>query len=234
LPDAAFPPTDWTRLARAALDDEEGRRSFEHLTRLYLPSIGYFLRTIWRLPDREAEDLVQAFVTEKLVSGELFQKADRRRGRFRNLLVRTLRHWLVDRLRGQARRPAVNVPSVDHLPAPNADAAAQFERAWAKSAVAEAIVRTLRHCERTGRMDVWHVFHRRLVMPAADGTRVAAYEDLVREFGLRTPHQAANLLISAKRLFARKLEQVVLEEAGPGADVDEELSDLMQTLALRG
>ena len=52
------------------------------------------------------------------------------------------------------------------------------------------------------------------------------YEELVEKFGFETPTKASNALITAKRIFSRKLQEVVREYVETDEELAEELADL--------
>ena len=86
-------------------------------------------------------------------------------------------------------------------------------------------------CEKSGRADVWGVFQSRLLAPILEGVEPIPYEDLVRQWGLQSPSHASNLLITAKRMFARAIRVVVGEYVAGGDDSESEIRELMEILA---
>ncbi len=80
-------------------------------------------------------------------------------------------------------------------------------------------------------MEVWGVFEVRILAPILQGTEPADYRELVERFGLRSPSQASNVLITGKRMFERVLRSVVAEYARDERDVDEEIGELREILA---
>jgi hypothetical protein len=171
-------------------------------------------------------------VTDKLLDETLLRAADQRRGRFRNLLVRSLEHYRIsayrhERLRGRATA-SLGEDVGDH---DAREPVAAFEREWAKAVLQEAVQRTYDHYRRRDRDDLWQVLRCRVVDPAADGAPVPPSKERVERFGFATPSEASNALIAAKRMFMRKLADVLAEHAGPGADVGDELADLKRIIS---
>jgi hypothetical protein len=233
----AFPTTDWSLLSRARHEAPVGSRGpLADLLQRYLPAVRRYLLRVKRLGPNETDEVVQAFVAKKLLEGALLQSADRRRGRFRNLLVRALENFLSDTRRSErsAERLQAKADSESVLRNIVGETfVGAFEAEWARSVVAEAVARTFHYCERRRRDDLWQVLRCRVVDPAADGAPAPSYKELVERFGYATPAQAANALLAAKRIFIRKLNEVLLEQAGEGADAAEELNDLREILARR-
>ena len=231
-----FPTTDWSLLSRVRRSQSSpaGAPLAELLDR-YAPAIrGYLLRV--RRIDRDlVDDLTQSFVADKFLTHTLLDAADRGRGRFRNLLVRALENYLISRFRRDQSRGARPVGGEQQLESITAcsspEPVHEFEREWARAVLQEAVERTFDHYRRRRRDDLWEVLRCRVVDPAADGTAVPSYRELVERFGFATPSEASNALITAKRTFMRKLTEVLLEHAGPGADAAEELADLKKIIS---
>src|SRR6201999_3451227 len=88
-----------------------------------------------------------------------------------------------------------------------------FDVAWARQLLAEAIRRTKEECTASGRADVWGVFETRVLDPMLHDAEPLGYDELVKRFGLTSPTQASNLLVTGKRTFARVLRALVAEYA---------------------
>jgi hypothetical protein len=104
-----------------------------------------------------------------------------------------------------------------------------FDRAWGLHVLAEAAARMRAACDgrdAAGHRAVWDIFHARVLAPALDGAESPDYGELIARFGLRSPTQAANLLITGKRMFARCVRGVVGAYAADEAEIDREIRDL--------
>ena len=86
-------------------------------------------------------------------------------------------------------------------------------------------------CEASGREDIWAVFHQRVLAPAADGERPVAYQHLAESPNADARKQAANLLVTGKRMFARSLRAIIGEYVEDEQMVDVELKDLQRALS---
>jgi hypothetical protein len=86
-------------------------------------------------------------------------------------------------------------------------------------------------CQASARPDIWGVFAARLLEPIFEEAKPAAYEELVSRFGFQSPGQAANVLITAKRMFARFLRSVVGEYVAAESEIEAELNELQAILA---
>jgi len=236
--DGRFPTTHWSLVARAGQDATETKRQAlgELLTR-YLPALRAHLVYGKRLSPENADDLLQEFVATKILEKELIGRADADLGKFRTFLLTALDRFFIDRFReDRARRRS---PGEDRLRGLG-DGAEQlqaqqtsdaFDLAWARNVI-DQTVRVMRaECETSGRADVWGVFECRLLEPMLHGVEPIAYEDLVKRFGLQSPSQASNLLMTAKRTFARVLRGVVGEYARGSEEIEAEIRELLEILA---
>jgi hypothetical protein len=198
----------------------------EQLLTRYVPALRRYLLRVKRLDADRVDEATQSFVADKFLTRTLLNAANRDRGRFRNLLVRAVENYLIATYRRTRSREISDSATGEMAPAVEADPLHAFEGEWAKSVLQEAVTRTYDYCQRRGRDDLWQVLKSRVIDPAADGVRRPSYKELVRRFGFATPAHAANALLTARRIFVRKLNEVLADHALEGADVADELADL--------
>jgi hypothetical protein len=110
----------------------------------------------------------------------------------------------------------------------------EFDVAWARQVLKESLRQTEQHCQSWGRMDLWEVLRARVIAPAFDGTAPQPYEQLAPRFGWSSAAQGSNALMTAKRLFARTLREVISEYTRDDSDVEEEIRDLRTVLSSSG
>ena len=108
---------------------------------------------------------------------------------------------------------------------------ATVDAAWARALVRDVLLAMRTECEQTGRRDVWIVFEGRVLAEVYGKGEVVSYEDLARQVNLGSPTQAANLLVTAKRMYARLLRAAVAEYELDFEQVDAEITDLRGMLA---
>jgi hypothetical protein len=75
------------------------------------------------------------------------------------------------------------------------------------------------------------VFESRVVSPIREGTEPSDYRELVRRFGFQSPSQASNVLMTAKRMYARLLRSVVGQYARSDREIETEIAELRSILA---
>jgi RNA polymerase sigma-70 factor (ECF subfamily) len=237
MPDEAgectFPVTPWSLVARAGHHSANTmRQALDVLLQRYLPALRAHLIHHRRLAADFADDLLQSFVSQKVLEQRLIARSDRTRGRFRSFLLTALNNFLIDELRRQRARGGGGATAQlgemeqDMLAADDEAPSIEFDRAWAQEALAEAVRRMRWECERSRRPDLWGVFDGRVLSPAMENLEPESYESLVARFDLQSPTQASNVLMTGKRMFARNLRGVLAESAEDDAEVEEDLRDL--------
>ena len=183
-------------------------------------------------PER-ADDLLQAFVADRVLAQNLLSRADPERGRFRTFLLACLDRYAAEtsrRARATTRTPGPGLdvlPWQDHIPHPGTDRRESdvFEVAWARQVLSDAVDRMRRECEAERRPELWGLFEGRILRAALHDAPPLGYADLVSRFGFISVAQATNALVTAKRMFARLLRQAVAEYVSE-SEVEEELMGL--------
>lgn len=237
-----FPTTRWSLVAEAGLANADDRRkALERLLSRYWPALLAHLVGDKRMPPEEAEDVLQEFVVGKILEKELISHASRELGKFRTFLLAALDRFAIDQFRQRSakkRSPEGGVAMIlgdyaERLPAapPPCDA---FDAAWARRVLAETIQCMRAECEASDRLDVWGVFECRVLEPTLHGKEPADYEQIVTRFGLQSPSQASNVLMTGKRMFARVLRSVVGEYADDDEDIEAEIRELRNILGRTG
>jgi hypothetical protein len=238
---AAFPKTGWSTVGQAAGEDDAGREALDRLLRRYVRPLQCHLVGSMRIPADDAADLLQGFITDKIIAGRLLAAADRDRGRFRALLKTALENYVrsVER-RGSTRRrrPTTGVfvslsDCVEPL-APGVPVVDSFEIAWAREVLAEALRRTEAHYREGGRKEVWLAFERRVVGPAFRGERRPSCADLAACLKLDSAQAVSNAVVTCGRALRRHLQAVVREYAADETTVDAEVSELREILGRSG
>jgi RNA polymerase sigma-70 factor (ECF subfamily) len=232
---SSFPSTRWSLLEQAKADSPDGRRALAAILDRYLPALAAFIIRSRRIPADKADDLLQAFVTEKLLESSLLSNAHPDRGRFRNLLLQSLRNFIVSHARHEnARvrdtRREVSFEFADATSDGEPDPAQIYEMEWARAVISEATTRMKANCAAGGREDIWNVFEGRLLTMCTNEDPTP-YSELMEQNGIRSPLHASNLLATGKRMYARILRQVVSEYEKDPERVDAEIAELRATLS---
>jgi RNA polymerase sigma-70 factor (ECF subfamily) len=187
-------------------------------------------------PDR-ADDLLQQFIADKVLRLGILKTAQRQKGKFRTFLLMALDRFVLNQIRDQnvAWRACENgwadvadEPDVTDTAGEPSD---EFDAQWARTVLADALARMREVCRKAGRNVLWDVFNHRVVQPALEGTEPSSYAELAARFSLGSPVDAANAVLTGKRMLARFLREVVGEYARDTAEVDEEIRDLRRIVA---
>jgi RNA polymerase sigma-70 factor (ECF subfamily) len=227
-----FPTTHWTLVGKAG--DPSSKHQAEALAKLlrtYLPALKTYLVRAKRFPEERADDLVQDFISVKVLDKNVVAEANRESGRFRSYILTILDNFARSQWRKQsaAKRGAGRVSSLDDLPAGTADSnsvdpARTLAVEWARSVVQQATTRMQRECLAKSRTDIWAVFEAKVLR-----TGSASLAQLTERHGLGDSAQASNLLVTAKRMYHRNLRSVVGEYARED-EIDREIAELQDIL----
>jgi hypothetical protein len=236
-----LPSTDWSLVAHAGLPGEQtGLESLNELLSRYRPALKAHLVLKKKFPPAQADDLIQGFLSAKVLDDGLVSRADPRKGKFRTILLTALDHYVISVIRrdgAKKRSPEQGFVSLDDSadqfgavqPPPD-----PFDVAWAHEIIVEAQRRVKAECTASGRSAYWSVFESRVVAPIFEGVEPLSYEQVVERFGFRSPTEASNALVTAKRMFVRALRAVVAEYARSEDGIDREIEELRAILSRVG
>jgi hypothetical protein len=226
-----FPRTDWTELGKAAEADEA---RLDRLIRLYWPPLRIYLAASFPSLKDQWDILLQEFAEDKILKKGWLQRADRERGHFRDFLKTSLRNFVLDRLdRAEVKRPAVSLDELEvELPSPEASSD-EFDLTWVRTVLAETLRRMEADCkdpaaDQPRRANIWEMFRVRLLGPIFNDAPQPPYDELIERFGLKSPTDASNMLLTAKRIFKAHLTRVIKEYAEQDAATATEIQALEQ------
>lgn len=225
----SLPSTHWSILD--AVRDQPTPAHRDALNRLaeryWYPA---YVHLRWRnFGHEDAQNLVQGFFEESL-QRELFGRADRARGRFRNFFLTALDNYARNAVRAeraQRRHPEGGfVPIEDEIPAEHEGVDRAFFRAFASQVVTRLLREVEAECAANAQAAHFQVFRRRVIEPVLDGAEPPSEAALAEELGVKEK-QVANYLVTVKRIFRRHLRACVADYAANEADVELEIKDLM-------
>jgi RNA polymerase sigma factor (sigma-70 family) len=220
-----FQTTRWSLIETARDDPSHARAALEQLCRDYRPPVLAFVRHHGYSPS-DADDLTQAFFLRFLEHG-WYARADPGRGRFRSLLLTSLRRFLSDdharaiaAKRGGAQRQTGD-DAIAGLAADGDSPEDAFTRAWLATVLERAMTRLQDECARAGKQAQFQQLSAMLLeRPDPD-----ALHALAGETGTRTN----TLAVQAHRLRQR-LRQLVrlelLQTVGSREALETELTEL--------
>ena len=235
-----FKTTNWVLISRASSSSEAERLdALGQLFQVYSPALVEFIERFYRFPPDQATDLVQDFVSDKIIRGNLLSQANVSRGKFRTFLLTSIRSYLTDRLRStntQKRRPPNGFVPLGELEPDvlktlhSEQGESVFNELFARQLIAESIQRTHEHCRRTDQLDAWEVLFARILGPLFEDQPMVDYATLARELDLSSVALAQRKLTTVKRIFRRQFRDVVADYTTNDLEAEEEITYLKEFL----
>ncbi len=236
-----FPPTIWTDITTWQQASVQARKSI--LDRFYkrykLPLI-CFLKAKKYQAD-EIEDIFHDFILEH-IEGRLFIHADPQKGRFRNLLLASLKNFIISRKRAdyaEKRRPEGGFFYIDNeiteglhlkdLLKGGQTPEEIYEKAWLLALLNNVLDRLRQEFYIKGQQAHYILFERRIIHPIMHGTLKPSVQEVASELGL-SPSEASNCIVTAKRAYQRHLRDEINEYVSTDKEVAEEINDLFHFL----
>jgi DNA-directed RNA polymerase specialized sigma24 family protein len=228
-----FPRTDWAELTKAA-DAEQA--PLDRLIRIYWQPLKIFLVATFPGLSGQADELLQDFAGDKMLREGWLKKADQTRGRFRDFLKISLRNFILDHLsKAEVKNPPIPLDELEQEISETPATAEEFDLAWTRAVLSETLRRMEADCQKPGkdqprRSCIWEMFRIRLLEPLFHDAPQMPYDQLVQRFGLKSPLDASNTLLSGKRIFKAHLDEVIRDYAGKDAATDLEVEALKDFL----
>jgi RNA polymerase sigma-70 factor (ECF subfamily) len=238
-----FVTTRWSLILSAAnlgMEEQKARDALAELCRTYWRPIFSFVRARgYSIED--AQDLTQDFFVTVLKNNWL-QNADRNRGRFRSLLLKSLQNFLINAAeKTNARKRGGDVqfvswddwmretPSQLFFPAQALESLPPeriFDLSWATTVVEHALQRLREECESKGKLWLFQALSSRL----ADERDELSYANLSAELGM-TETAVKKQLHNMRQRYRSLLRAEVSQTVEDPADVDDEIRYLCGALA---
>ena len=231
--------TSWT-LIQDAINDHSPTKSNsrDQLMRRYWAAVFAFIRSSGRTP-QQAEDLTQGFFCDVVLGRNLLDRAEESRGRFRSLLLSAVRNYLADEYRmrtAQRRSPGEGgLGRLDdekgfEASSKTTDPEAAFNNRWVDELIQRTVEQTREDLVKNNQAMHWDIFKLRVLDPCLTGAKPIPHDDLAQKWDLAGLPQVSNLLVTAKRRFAKNLLENVRETLPTGLSATTELNELFQAL----
>lgn len=232
--------TRWSIILSASDSSEaDHRQALAELCQIYWRPIFAFIRR-WGFSSTDAQDLTQDFFLTVL-AGDLLQRANPERGRFRSLLFRSLQNFLIEtrvkqgaQKRGgyvqfiswdQWKMAPVLQPSISQHAQETSSAERLFDVRWAATIVERALSRLREECETHGRRSVFDVLSASL---SAERVEIC-YSELAASLGA-SEATVKRLLHQLRRRYRSLLREEVARTVEAEADVEDEIRHLCAAL----
>jgi DNA-directed RNA polymerase specialized sigma24 family protein len=208
--------------------------------------IGSLLKDYWKpvycylrrhgYKNEDAKDLTQSFFHEIVLSNELVQQADQRKGRFRTFLLTALRRFLINAKHKETARKrvpkgkliAMDVVDPDNLAAVSEDISPDesFNFAWVSSLLERVFEEVENSCNHDGKTVYWKVFEERVLQPIMDQTDPPTVKEVCSKYGIPDGHKLANMIITTKRRIRSVLEKHIRKLVTSPEEVSDELQEM--------
>lgn len=231
--------TMMTILQHAVGSDVELRhRAIERFCVVYSQPLIDFLRMSKRLPEDEAEEVVQSFWSERFIDQStanafvakfLAKKSEVPSLSFRKYLSRSLvNHW-IGMCRKSGRKPnVVSMEALEGWEPLEPGIQDSFDIAWANHILVRVLESVRRECSSKDQLNMWRVFEAQALLPALGGAEPPGYAKICEEYGFRSPKAASNAMQTMSRKFQRCFTEIVADYL-PDDSSQASLSELAET-----
>jgi RNA polymerase sigma-70 factor (ECF subfamily) len=232
-----FRTTHWSVvLAAADVATPQSANALETLCRAYwYPLYAHIRRRGYEA--HAAQDLTQAFF-EHLLANHSLGAVDRAKGKFRSFLLACLANFLAREWRdGHTLKRGGAVTFLSFDPARDEDRFAadasrdgsqetEFDRAWAKSVLEQALDRLERESTETGKAMQFAALKPFLLAPVLNG----GYDAAAQALGM-TPHAVGTAVMRLRRRFRDVVRDAVAHTVATPLELEEELRYFRQLLS---
>jgi hypothetical protein len=238
-----FEPTIWTDVEAVRVSDQQVRLAAlgRLLTKYQGPLKAYLrIRFGWRpgVNRPPLDDWFQSFILQKVMLKGLIEKADRSRGRFRDLLKKALWNFAMQEYRAWRRQTGNQVEigaEGEEVGGTEQHECPESEREWARRVLDDALVQLEDDCKRAQQQVIWTIFLRRRLFPLAGGEPAESLDEtaayLQRAFSEALDRQQiSNLQKTAERKLNRCIRDVLAEYCPNAEDIEEELLAFIEIL----
>ncbi len=234
-----YPTTIWSEVERAgSLDSEVAIKALEALINRYYTSLRNHLKSAFRADEDRAQDWLHDFLHQRVLLGDFMRKASRNRGRLRTYLLNCVDNFVRSQLRretAQRRCPEGGFVPLEELENSNAEPSSEAQRSfavdWAGQTLDQALGRMEAEYQAKGWDNRWRLFTVQVLDPILNGTPTPLYDlEFIAGLGFRSPSEASDAMMTAKRRLKRVLEEVVADYSGEGGEVESEIRELIKAL----
>lgn len=214
-----FPATKWTQL----LDPSQKEAILAELCSKYWKPLYSYLRTSGYGNDK-AKDLVQSFLTEKVIDQELIRQADRTRGKLRTFLLTAIRNYAINFQRSEKASLGLDMTADVTSAIGNPETA--YDRAWADQLLQDVLDQLRTECHRRSKTVHWQLFQQWLLEPNIDRQK-PQMKDLCEKYGIENTAQAYHMIENIKRRFRSILREHLHVLVDSDDEVDAEIHNFI-------
>lgn len=237
----SFQATHWTAIERIGSGDDICSEALvaDLLSNYWKPVYCYLRHKGY--DNEQAKDLTQGFFQEVVLGRELVQQANRKKGRFRTLLLRALDRYLVSAHRKDTARKRIpqdrlislenfNFHELPETPR-NLNSEEIFHYTWVCELLDRLLEEVETECRQRGMEMHWDLFNDRVLKPITICTESPSLEELCQKYGVASTLKASNMIFSVKRRFRAAMKRLLRKSVASEAQINEEMRELMKFLA---
>ena len=214
-----FPATAWTQL----LDPAQKKVVLNELCAKYWKPLYCYLRSVG-FGNEKAKDLVQGFLTEKVIDQELVRQADKTKGKLRTFLLTAIRNYAVNAVKRD--RPLMELDEATEYPEKSTNPEVAFDRAWADELLQSVLEELRVECDKRGKTTHWELFHQWFLDPYTDQNK-PQMKDLCEKYGIANTTKAYHMIENIKRRFRAVLRDHLRALVDSDEGVDAEISNFI-------
>lgn len=227
-----FPETQWTQIC----DSKQCQAALHQVLERYWKPLYFYLRRKGFNNDR-AKDLTQGFFAQVLIGRGLVDKADRERGKFRNLLLVALENYVKSVHRPKKHQliaGAIPIVDIDIPSRAPEDPTQAFMYAWAANLIDVSLADLREECVSDGQEVHWTIFNARFLRPMWENIRPPSLAALCAEHRISGEAKASNMIVTVKRRFRRILKRRIGQYVESEAQIEHEIHDIITILSQGG
>ena len=217
--DRQFPTTKWTQL----LDPSQKEAILAELCTKYWKPLYSYLRSSGFGNDK-AKDLVQGFLTEKVIDQELIRQADRTRGKLRTFLLTAIKNYVINVCRSERVSLDFDRTAGDAGESNNPETV--YDRAWADQLLQDVLDQLQVESSRRGKTVHWRLFQQWLLEQNIDRQK-PQMKDLCEKYGIENTAQAYHMIENIKRRFRSILREHLHVLVDSEGEVDAEIHNFI-------
>lgn len=228
-----FPTTKWEMLSEAGKQESsQSKDVVNSLIILYWKAVFCYIRCCGYRED--ATELTEGFFVHCFLR-DVWGKADRHRGRFRNLLITSLNNFLASEYKRRKIAHARFV-SLENLLKKgsadgfivDADAEHEFNQVWKRELIIRVWEQLQKEFQKSDKTLHLELFRLRLYAPFIEDANVPGLSELAERFSIPMK-KTSNMITTVKRAFKRLVRQEISLWAGSEKEINEEIDDLIKS-----
>lgn len=236
-----FPSTHWSLILNARTQDETRRRlAIENLIEGYWKPVYCYLRKRG-YENEEAKDLTQDFFCDFFLGAKLLHAADKKIGRFRQLLLTALKRFVRNVERDKKRKKRTPPGGILSLSSPqftsidlpgSADTPEQaFYHAWITDLLDQVLSEVREQYNSPNMLNHWRIFQLKVLAPTLQNAQDLSMKQICERCDVASVEQAANMLITVKRRFRSILRRYLRNLVRSDSEAEAEFREVFGFLS---